>query len=208
MNSYHLMILGYLFYTHEGEATTFTITLGWTGNMARPTVFTAEPISIGPGETAAFHPTNWRSLNNSPVELILMGHNGIVSQKLLNSVRETLLFTIDNMSVLDTSGTEKSLKIDTTWTASDDLNNVKVIVWLVTKDDTLIGQNVITLNDINQNIVGSRTDSWMFLPPEPGDYNFTAYILEITDELPPNSHILYKTVSFTVDNTNQQGIQR
>src|SRR5215211_564961 len=191
-------------YTHEGEPTTFTITLGWAGNMGRPTVFRSEPLSIGPGEIATFHPTNWPSLDQSPVELILTGQNDTASQRLLYSAQETVPFTIDDISVHDTNGAEKVLRIDTTWTVSNETSDSKAIVWLVTKDNTLIGENHIALQERSQNTSRSRTDTWTFLAPGLGQYHFTAYVMAITGQLPPNSHVLYKTIPFTVGNINQQ----
>jgi hypothetical protein len=92
-----------LLYTHHGEPTTFTLTLGWTGNNGPPTVFTSEPISIGHDETATFHPTNWVSLNQSPVELTVIGQHGItISRQLLHSIQETAPFTIDDLRVVFT----------------------------------------------------------------------------------------------------------
>jgi hypothetical protein len=79
-------------------------------------------------------------------------------------------------------------------------------MWLVSKDDILIGSNILTLKDRNQNqkTRGSRTDSWTFLSPGLGKYNFTAYVLAITGQQPPNSHVLHKTISFTTDDMSQQ----
>ena len=193
-----------LSYTHEGEPTTFDITLGWAANNGLPTVFKSGPIPIGPGQTASFHPTNWQALNQAPVELTVTSQKGIVSHQLLHSLQETMPFTIDNLSVLDTDSEEKILKIDTTWADSDNMNGTMVFVWLVTKDNSLIARNLITLKGKNQNIGGSRSDSWTFSPPESGQYNFTAYVLGVTGQMPSNSHVLHNTIPFTIGNIRQQ----
>ena len=64
-----------VYYLHGGQSTTFTITLGWAGNTHLPTVFNSEPISIGPGQTIAIHPTDWHLLNQAPVEMLITGPN-------------------------------------------------------------------------------------------------------------------------------------
>ena len=104
-----------VFYCHDGEPTTFTVALGLAGNSNPPTVFTSEPLSIGPGETAVLHPTDWNILNQAPVELLITGpNNPNAQQRLLQSIQGIPLFTINSLKVQDISAMQRNLEIQTT----------------------------------------------------------------------------------------------
>lgn len=187
-----------IFYRHGGEPTTFTVTLGWAGNSHPPTVFTSEPISIGPGETAAFHPTDWHILNKAPVELLITGpNNPNVRPRFVQSIQDMPLFTIDNLNVQDAGAMQKNLQIHTTLSQLK-TNSTVVLIWMVTKDNTVIGQYLQKLSG-PQLDVGPRNDSWTFLSQEPGQFNFTAGVLLVTGELPPRSQVLHQTIAFTIN---------
>ena len=188
-----------IYYRHEGQMTTFTITLGWAGNSDLPTVFTSEPIPIGPGETAAFRPTDWHLLNQTPVDLLITGPNNPNRQpQKVQSIQDTRLFTIDLLNTLVAGPMQKNLEIHTTFPQLS-TNSTVVLIWLVTKanDNRVIGQHVQELSR-SQLQTGSRIDSWTFLSQEQGEFNFTACVMLVTGELLPRSQVLNQAVPFTI----------
>ena len=89
-----------------------------------------------------FHPTDWHILNKAPIELLVTGPNNPNAQpRIVQSIQDTPLFTIDNLNVQDAGAMLKNLEIHMTLSQLS-TNSTVIIIWMVSKDNRVIGQYV------------------------------------------------------------------
>jgi hypothetical protein len=63
-------------YSHAGPATAFTLTLSSVDPSGRPVSFASPKLTIGPGDTVTFKPSDWRHLDSAPITLSLLHAGG------------------------------------------------------------------------------------------------------------------------------------
>jgi hypothetical protein len=63
-------------YKHSGPATSFTLTLSSVDSSGRPVSFASPKLTIGPGDTVTFKPSDWRHLDSTPITLSLLHADG------------------------------------------------------------------------------------------------------------------------------------
>jgi hypothetical protein len=183
---------GRLVYTHDGPATSFSVSLGRAGRRGLPVRFESGPLRIGRGARAVFQPVSWGRLDR--VRFTLIDRDGRRRTRILRDrSRFAGRLAIRALSVRKRANGRRRLALRARFSRVEP-NATALVAFRVRRGQRTVGRRAVALRRVRR---GGRTIR-ASLPLPRGRYRLTAYLTLTSPGVTPDSRTRTRGLRFRV----------